>query len=345
MSKAVKVGNIFIGGNNGVTVQSMANIKTSKCEEVISQIKNLQDLGCDIIRVAVKDDDDINAIKVIKKNISIPLVADIHFDYRLALKAIDNGVDKVRINPGNIGDESRVKEVAIALKSNNVACRVGSNSGSLEKKFAQKYGKTEVALAESALEKVAMLEKYGFEDIVISAKASSLPLMVKTYRYLHEKTQYPLHLGVTEAGTLKTGLIKGSAGIGALLLDGIGDTIRYSLADKPEEEVVAGIKLLRALDLRKGVEVIACPTCGRTEYDCISLANKVEALTLNISKPLKIAVMGCVVNGPGEARDCDIGIAGNGKNCVIFKKGEVYLNIPILDAERIFIEEINKLSK
>ena len=190
-----------------------------------------------------------------------------------------------------------------------------------------------------------MLEKYGFEDIVISAKASSLPLMVKTYRYLHEKTQYPLHLGVTEAGTLKTGLIKGSAGIGALLLDGIGDTIRYSLADKPEEEVVAGIKLLRALDLRKGVEVIACPTCGRTEYDCISLANKVEDLTLNISKPLKIAVMGCVVNGPGEARDCDIGIAGNGKNCVIFKKGEVYLNIPILDAERIFIEEINKLSK
>ena len=253
-------------------------------------------------------------------------------------------MDKIRINPGNIGDESRIKMVADALKAHGAACRVGSNSGSIEKKFEQKYGRSEIALAESALEKVAILEKYGFNNIVISAKASSVPLTVKTYQYLSQKTQYPLHLGVTEAGTLKSGLIKGSAGIGALLLNGIGDTIRFSLTDKPEEEVLAGVKLLRALGLGKeGVEIISCPTCGRTEYDSISLANRVEMMTASIKKTLKIAVMGCVVNGPGEAKDCDIGIAGNGKNCVIFKKGEVYLNTSVADAEKIFLEEINKL--
>ena len=344
MTKTVKIGNKLIGGGNAIAVQSMTNVKTANKEAVISQILSLQELGCDIIRVAVKDEEDLQAIKDIKNAISIPLVADIHFDYRLAIGSIERGVDKIRINPGNIGDESRIKMVADALKAHGVACRVGSNSGSIEKKFEQKYGRSEIALAESALEKVAILEKYGFNNIVISAKASSVPLTVKTYQYLSQKTQYPLHLGVTEAGTLKSGLIKGSAGIGALLLNGIGDTIRFSLTDKPEEEVLAGVKLLRALGLGKeGVEIISCPTCGRTEYDSISLANRVEMMTASIKKPLKIAVMGCVVNGPGEAKDCDIGIAGNGKNCVIFKKGEVYLNTSVVDAEKIFLEEINKL--
>lgn len=344
MTKAVKIGNVVIGGGNPIAIQSMANIKTERADEVVNQIRALSALGCDIIRVSVKDENDLLAIKNIKNNISIPLVADIHFDYKLAIGAIEQGVDKIRINPGNIGSESRIAEVATALKMNGVACRVGSNTGSIEKKFEQKYGKNEISLAESALEKVSMLEKHGFSDIVISAKASSVPLTVKTYKYLSEKTNYPLHVGVTEAGTLKTGLIKGSAGIGALILDGIGDTIRYSLATSPEEEVVAAVKLLRSLDVRKdGVEVIACPTCGRTQYDSITLANRVEALTANIKKSLKIAVMGCIVNGPGEAKDCDIGIAGNGKNCVIFKKGEVYMNTLAEDAEKIFIEEINKL--
>lgn len=344
MTKTVKIGNKLIGGGNAIAIQSMTNVKTANKEAVISQILSLQELGCDIIRVAVKDEEDLQAIKDIKNAISIPLVADIHFDYRLAIGAIERGVDKIRINPGNIGDESRIKMVADTLKAHGVACRVGSNSGSIEKKFEQKYGRSEIALAESALEKVAILEKYGFNNIVISAKASSVPLTVKTYQYLSQKTQYPLHLGVTEAGTLKSGLIKGSAGIGALLLNGIGDTIRFSLTDKPEEEVLAGVKLLRALGLGKeGVEIISCPTCGRTEYDSISLANRVEMMTASIKKPLKIAVMGCVVNGPGEAKDCDIGIAGNGKNCVIFKKGEVYLNTSVADAEKVFLEEINKL--
>ena len=344
MTKIVKIGNKLIGGGNQVAVQSMANVKTADIDKVVSQILSLQELGCDIIRVAVKDEADVQAIKAIKSKISIPVVADIHFDDRLAIGSIEQGVDKIRINPGNIGDEKRVSMVADALKAHGVACRVGSNSGSIEKKFEQKYGRTEVALAESALEKVSMLEKYGFNNIVISAKASNVPLTVKTYQYLSQKTDYPLHLGVTEAGTLKSGLIKGSAGIGALLLNGIGDTIRFSLTDKPEEEVLAGIKLLRSLGLGKeGVEIISCPTCGRTEYDSIALANRVEMMTASIKKPLKIAVMGCVVNGPGEAKECDIGIAGNGKNCVIFKKGEVYLNTTVADAEKVFLEEINKL--
>ena len=344
MTRIVKVGSCLMGGNNPISVQSMANIKTSYAEQVIEQINRLQALGCDVIRVSVKDQDDIVALKKIKEVISLPLVADIHFDYKLAIGAIEQGVDKIRINPGNIGSEERVAMVADALKANGVACRVGSNSGSIEKKFEQKYGRSEIALAESALEKVAMLEKYGVYNLVVSAKASSVPLTVSTYKYLHEKTNYPLHVGVTEAGTLNTGLIKGSAGIGALLLAGIGDTIRFSLASPPEEEVKAGVKLLRGLGLKQsGVEVIACPTCGRTQYDSIGLANRVEELTSHIEKHIKIAVMGCVVNGPGEAKDCDIGIAGNGENCVIFKKGEVYLNAPIKDAERIFLEEINKL--
>ncbi len=342
MTKKVKIGGLYIGGGEKIAVQSMCNIKTEYSERVIEQIRRLEAFGCDIIRVSVKDEADVKAIKKIKDAIKIPLVADIHFDYKLAIGAIEQGVDKVRINPGNIGLESGVEALAKALKYSGAACRVGSNSGSVEKKYALKYGKNEISLAESALEKVAMLEKYGFYDIVISAKASSVPLTVKTYKYLSEKTNYPLHVGVTEAGTLNSGIIKGSAGIGALLLCGVGDTIRYSLSAAPEEEVKAGVKLLRAVGLDNNfAEVIACPTCGRTEYDCMGLASRVEDYVSAIKKPLKIAVMGCVVNGPGEAKDCDLGIAGNGEKCVIFKKGEVYKTIPAKNAEREFLKEID----
>ena len=342
MTKKIKTGGLYIGGGEKIAVQSMCNIKTEKYEEVIAQIKRLENLGCDIIRVSVKDEADVKALKKIKSGINIPLVADVHFDYKLAIGAIEQGVDKIRINPGNIGLERGVKAVAEALKSSGVSCRVGSNTGSVEKHFLQKYGKNEVSLAESALEKVAMLEKYGFYDIVISAKASSVPLTVKTYKYLSEKTSDPLHVGVTEAGTLYGGIIKESAGIGALLLQGIGDTIRYSLSAPPEEEVKAGVKLLRALGIEKNfAEVIACPTCGRTEYDCIGLAEEVENYVANVKKPLKIAVMGCVVNGPGEAKDCDLGIAGNGEKCVIFKKGEVYKTVPAKNAKQEFLKEID----
>jgi len=344
MTKRVKIANLTIGGGAPITVQSMVNIKTERVSEVVQQIHQLENAGCDIIRVSVQDERDANAVSQIVKQIKIPLVADIHFNYRLAIMAVNNGASKIRINPGNVGSDQAVKEIASALKANGACCRVGSNSGSIEKQFLKEYGVSEISLAESALQKASILEKCGFYDIVISAKASSVPLTVKTYKYLSQKCDYPLHVGVTEAGTLNSGLIKGSAGIGALLLDGIGDTIRYSLSASPIEEVRAGNKLLRSLGLKnEGVEVISCPTCGRTEYDCIGLAQKIEQATEHIKKPLKIAVMGCVVNGPGEARECDIGIAGNGKNCVIFKKGEVVLNVPTESAVQAFIEEINKM--
>ena len=346
MSKVVKIGNVEIGGKNPIAIQSMVNVKTSKITEVINQIKELENCGCDIIRVSVKDEEDVKSLKEIKKNISIPLVADIHFNYKYALGAIDCGVDKIRINPGNIGGDDKIAEVASAVKSNRVAVRVGSNSGSVEKEILAKYGKTEVSLAESALKNVSVLERFGVDNIVISAKASSVPLTVATYRYLHKKTDYPLHVGVTEAGTDKMGTVKSSIGIGSLLLDGIGDTIRVSLTAHPREEIVAAKRILRSCGLDKNfVEVISCPTCGRTEYDSISLANKVEEITANIKKPLKIAVMGCVVNGPGEAHDCDLGIAGGGGVCAFFKNGEIYKKIPFADAEKEFLKEIEKLVK
>ncbi len=346
MSKIVKIGNRIIGGGNPVLIQSMVNVKTSKIAEVVEQIKDLEQVGCDIIRVSVKDEDDVKAIAEIKKRISIPLVADIHFNYKFAIGAIDSGADKIRINPGNIGSESNVLEVARAIKANGVSVRVGSNSGSVEKELLAKYGKSEISLAESALKNVAVLEKYGVEDIVISAKASSVPLTVKTYRYLSQKTDYPLHVGVTEAGTDVMGTVKSSIGIGSLLLDGIGDTIRVSLTAHPRNEIFAAKRILRSCGLDNNfVEVISCPTCGRTEYDSISLANKVEELTANIKKPLKIAVMGCVVNGPGEARDCDLGIAGGGGICAFFKNGEIYKKVPFASAEEEFIKEIRELVK
>ena len=344
MSRQVRIGKIKIGGGNPVAIQSMANIKTSKIVDVIRQIEDLTNLGCDIIRVSVKDDDEVSALKEIKKHITIPLVADIHFNYKYALGAIDNGVDKIRINPGNIGSEKNVEEVAKALKATGIAVRVGSNSGSVEKELLAKYGKNEVSLAESALKNVAVLERYGVENIVISAKASNVPLTVKTYKYLHGKTDYPLHVGVTEAGTYNSGIVKSSIGIGSLLLDGIGDTIRVSLTADPREEITAAKRILRSVGLDENyVEVISCPTCGRTEYDSISLADKVENMTSGIKKHLKIAVMGCVVNGPGEAADCDLGIAGGSGFCAFFKNGEIYKKVPFENAEKEFLKEIEKL--
>lgn len=344
MSRQVRIGKIKIGGDSPVAIQSMANIKTSKIADVIRQIEDLTNLGCDIIRVSVKDDDDVSALKEIKKHITIPLVADIHFNYKYALGAIDNGVDKIRINPGNIGSEKNVEEVAKALKATGIAVRVGSNSGSVEKELLAKYGKNEVSLAESALKNVAVLERYGVENIVISAKASNVPLTVKTYKYLHGKTDYPLHVGVTEAGTYNSGIVKSSIGIGSLLLDGIGDTIRVSLTADPREEITAAKRILRSVGLDENyVEVISCPTCGRTEYDSISLADKVENMTSGIKKHLKIAVMGCVVNGPGEAADCDLGIAGGSGFCAFFKNGEIYKKVPFENAEKEFLKEIEKL--
>ena len=344
MSREVSVGELKIGGKNKIAVQTMCNVKTSKIADVVRQIEGFYDLGCDLVRVSVKDDEDALAIREIKNLIKIPLVADIHFNYRYAIAAIEGGADKIRINPGNIGSEENVRKVAEALKERKVAVRVGSNSGSVEKELLAKYGKNEISLAESALKNVAVLEKYGVENIVISAKASEVPLTVRTYRYLAKKTDYPLHLGVTEAGTASMGIIKGSIGIGSLLLDGIGDTIRVSLSADPKEEIIAAKKILRSVGLDKDfVEVISCPTCGRTEYDSIGLAVKVENMTANIKKPLKIAVMGCVVNGPGEAKDCDLGITGGNGVCAFFKNGEIYKKVPFESAEKEFLKEIEKL--
>lgn len=344
MTKKVKVGNTFIGGGTPVKIQTMCDVKTSKIDDVIKEIEEVYEIGCDIIRVSVKDENDAFALSEIKKRTPIPLVADIHFDYRLLLKAIDQGVDKVRINPGNVGSDAVLETVAKAIKNSGVAVRVGSNSGSIEKKFYEKYGRSSQALAESALNKVALLEKFGVDNIVVSAKASDVKTTVDAYRYLHEKTSYPLHLGVTEAGSLNMGVVKSSIGIGSLLIDGIGDTIRVSLTAPIKEEVVYAKKILRSVGLDKNyVEVVSCPTCGRTAYDMKNLLSKVENAVAGINKPLKVAIMGCVVNGPGEAKECDIGIAGGDGKCVIFKKGNVYMTVAEDNAEELFIGEIKKL--
>lgn len=344
MTKQVKVGNVFLGGNSRVKVQTMCDVKTSKIAEVIKEIEEVYELGCDIIRVSVKDEEDANALKEIRKNSPIPLVADIHFDYRLCLKSIESGVDKVRINPGNIGGEDKLKIIAEALIANGTAVRVGSNSGSIEKSFYEKHGRSYVALAESALLNVRALEKYGVNNIVVSAKASDVKTTVEAYRYLHQKTDYPLHIGVTESGSLNMGAIKSSIGIGSLLLDGIGDTVRVSLTAPIKEEVLYAKKILRSVGIDKNyVEVISCPTCGRTAYDMKKLLSKVETAVENVNTPLKVAVMGCVVNGPGEAKECDLGIAGGDGRCVIFKKGQVYMSVSEEDAADVFLSEINSL--
>lgn len=343
MSKQVKIGGVAIGNKNKIAIQSMSTLKMADTERAILQVLQLEKAGCDIIRFSVLDERDARAIKKIKEKIHIPLVADIHFDYKLALLAIENGADKIRINPGNIGSEEKVKEVALALKSASIPVRVGSNTGSIEKEFLDKYGKNEISLVESALKHVSALEKYGVNDIVISVKASDVPLMVKSYEYLSEQTDYPLHLGVTEAGTEYNGVIKNSIGIGALLLKGIGDTIRVSLSADPVREVVAARSILSSIDMLDDmVDVVACPTCGRCEWDCMEIAGKVSKYVSDKRKKLKVAVMGCVVNGPGEAKDADVGIAGGKDGCLIFKNGEIIKKVAKDVALTEFFKEIDK---
>ena len=341
MSKKVKIGNIFIGGGAPVAVQSMTTFRPSDTENTIKQILALEEAGCDIVRFCVRDEADAKAIKTIREKTHIPLVADIHFDYRLAVASAENGADKIRINPGNIGGEDKIKIVADCLKAHKLPVRVGSNSGSIENEFLLAYGRSEKALAESALKNAALFEKYGVGDIVVSVKASDVRLTVAAYRYIAARCDYPLHLGVTEAGTLKSGVVKNSIGIGALLLQGIGDTVRVSLSAAPVEEVRAAKLILRSVGLEKDyVELVSCPTCGRCEWDLIPFAEKTEKFVSKFKKPLKIAVMGCVVNGPGEAADADLGIAGGKGFCMLFKKGVPYKKVAYEDVEKEFFKEI-----
>ena len=344
-TRVVKIGDRVIGGGNPILIQSMTNTKTEDVEATVKQIQALTEAGCDIIRCAVPTMEAAKALSEIKKQISIPLVADIHFDYRLAIAAIENGADKIRINPGNIGDDDRVKAVVDACQQKNIPIRIGVNGGSLEKHILAKYGApVPEAMVESALYHVHLLEKFDFNNIVISIKNSNVPRMMEAYRQLSAVTDYPLHVGVTEAGTYQMGLLKSGMGIGGMLLEGIGDTIRVSLAADPEKEVEAGYNILRAVGFPvAGPEVITCPTCGRTQYPCTEIANEVERRLQGCKKSIKVAVMGCVVNGPGEAREADIGIAGGKGEAVLFVHGNPVKKLTgdnILDQ---FMEEIYKL--
>ncbi len=321
-SKAIKIGNVTVGGGAPISVQSMTKTDTRNVRATIRQIKELEEAGCEIVRVAVPDNEAAQALAKIKKSIKIPLVADIHFDYRLALEAIKAGVDGLRLNPGNIGEAAKVKKVALAAKERGVPIRIGVNAGSLPKTASKKPGTAE-RMVEAALGQVRLLESLDFDLIKISLKAFDVPTTIKAYRDIAEKVPYPLHIGITEAGTPRTGVIRSAVGIGTLLWLGIGDTIRVSLTAPPVEEVAAGYEILKSLDLRRrGPVLVSCPTCGRAEADVVKLAQEVEARLLKIDRPIKVAVMGCVVNGPGEAKDADVGIAcGKGRG-VIFKRGK-----------------------
>jgi (E)-4-hydroxy-3-methylbut-2-enyl-diphosphate synthase len=345
ITRKIKVGEVFVGGDAEVSVQSMTNTDTRDAEATIEQILKLENAGCEIIRCAVPDDEAAEALKKIKEKIHIPLVADIHFDYKLALLAMDNGVDALRINPGNIGSEIKVKEVINSAKYHGIPIRIGVNSGSLEKHLLEKYGRpTPEALVESALKHVAILEKHDFFEIAISVKTSNVKETIESYRLLSKETDYPLHIGVTEAGTIFSGTIKSSIGIGTLLNEGIGDTIRVSLTDDPLEEIKVGIEILKACELRKkGIEIISCPTCGRTNVDLIGIAKQAEILLENLNKNIKVAIMGCIVNGPGEAREADIGIAGGKGEGLIFKKGIVIKKVKEENLLFELMEEIKKI--
>ena len=341
----VKAGNVEIGGGSQITVQSMLNIPSTDIENSVRQAKQLEDAGCQIIRIAVPNKEAVGLIDAIKKEVTVPLVADIHFDYRLAIESVAAGVDKVRINPGNIGNDDRVHAVVQACNSRNIPIRIGVNSGSLEKHILAKYGSpTAEALCESALYHASLLEKFDFNNIVLSMKSSTVSTMVKAYELAAEKCDYPLHLGVTEAGTERMGLIKSAAGIGSLLLKGIGDTIRVSLTDDPVKEVYAAKDILKAIDIdTSGVKFISCPTCGRTRIDLISIATQAQELLRKCDKNITVAVMGCIVNGPGEAREADIGIAGGDGMGLIFKKGEIYKKVPEEELLSALMEEIDKM--
>ena len=343
-TRLVQVGNVTLGGGERVKIQSMTTTKTSDVEKTVAQIGALENAGCEIVRVAVSDEADAIAVKAVKEKIRLPLVADIHFSPKLAVMAIENGADKVRINPGNIGGEKEIQYVADCVKAHKIPVRVGSNTGSIEKNFLEKYGRSERALVESALYNVGILEKFGVNDIVISVKASDVPLTVRAYSLLSTLTDYPLHLGVTEAGTTEAGIVKSAVGIGSLLLQGIGDTIRVSLTDDPVKEIYAAQNILRACGLEENfVEVVSCPTCGRCAWESMALAERVTEFVRPYKKRAKLAVMGCVVNGPGEAKDADLGIAGGNGSCLIFKKGEPYKKVSAVCAEEEFIKEIRLL--
>ncbi|MGI6278989.1 MAG: flavodoxin-dependent (E)-4-hydroxy-3-methylbut-2-enyl-diphosphate synthase [Acutalibacteraceae bacterium] len=341
----VKAGGLYIGGGSPVSVQSMLSVPAHDIEKNLEQARRLQAAGCDILRVSVPDMQAVKTVEALKENISIPIVADIHFDYRLALESVAAGVDKVRINPGNIGDEDKVKLVADACRKAGVPIRIGVNSGSLEKNILTKYGGvTPEAMVESGLYHISLLEKYNFCDIVLSLKSSDTAIMYKAYELAAEKCRYPLHLGVTEAGTESMGVIKSAAAIGGLLLRGIGDTIRISLTDDPVKEVEAGIKLLKAIGLRKGgIRFVSCPTCGRTKIDLIGIAKEAERRLADLDKDITVAIMGCVVNGPGEAAVADIGIAGGDGCGVLFKKGEIIKKVDESKLLSALIEEIEKM--
>ena len=346
-TKVVKIGDRVIGGGNPILIQSMTNTKTEDVAATVAQIRALTAAGCDIVRCAVPTAEAAEALEKIKKQISIPLVADIHFDYRLALAAIAHGADKIRINPGNIGSKDRVRAVVDAAREKNIPIRVGVNSGSLEKELLEKYGGvTAEGLVESALSQVALIEDMGYDNLVISIKASDVCMCARAHELIAEQTDHPLHVGITEAGTLYSGNIKSAVGLGIILYQGIGDTIRVSLTGDPLEEIKSAKRILKTLGLRKGgVEVVSCPTCGRTQIDLIGLANQVETMVQDIPLDIKVAVMGCVVNGPGEAREADLGIAGGKGVGLLIRQGEVVKKVPEGELLQALREELLKLQK
>ena len=344
MTKRIKLGNTYLGGGEPVLVQSMLNIPASDIEGSVKQAVELEKAGCQVIRFAIPDENALALVEPIKNAVSVPLVADIHFDYKLALGAAERGIDKIRINPGNIGSEDRVKAVADICREKQIPIRIGVNSGSLEKEILAKYGSpTPEAMVESAMYHASLLEKFDFEDIVISIKSSNVNTMIKAYELAHERCDYPLHLGVTEAGTERMGIIKSAVGIGSLLTHGIGDTIRVSLTDNPVKEVYAAFDILKAIGLKNDTPyLISCPTCGRTKIDLVGLANQVEERLRGVKKPIKVAVMGCIVNGPGEAKEADVGIAGGDGCGLIFKKGEILRKV---DEDKLLDELMKEIDK
>ncbi|HZK57230.1 MAG TPA: flavodoxin-dependent (E)-4-hydroxy-3-methylbut-2-enyl-diphosphate synthase [Clostridia bacterium] len=344
-TKVVKCGDVYIGGDNPITVQSMTTMSPEDSVSTIKEIERLENIGCDIVRIAIPNIEAAKSINKIKQRVKIPIVADIHFDYKLALQSIKEGVDGLRLNPGNIGEVTRVREVVKAAKERNIPIRIGVNAGSLEKSILDRYGHpTAEGMVESALRHVAILEDLDFRNIVISLKASDVKLTVDAYKLMAKKVDYPFHLGITEAGTVWAGTIKSSAGIGALLLMGIGDTIRVSLTGDPAEEIKVGKQLLRSLGIiQNEITIISCPTCGRCNIDLIRIANQVEERLGKLKKPIKIAIMGCAVNGPGEARDADIGIAGGIGSALLFKKGQIIKKIREEEILEVLEEEIEKM--
>lgn len=345
LKREIKIGNKLIGKNNPIAIQSMTNTNTKDIESTVKQINELEKNGCDIVRIAVTDLVEAEYISKIKKQTNIPLVADIQFNYKLAIECVKNGIDKIRINPGNIGNEDKIREVVESCKHYGIPIRIGVNGGSLQKDLLETYGKkTTDALVESVMQNINILEKFNFNDIVISVKSSDVPMMIESYTRISKLVDYPLHLGVTEAGLFLSGAVKSSVGIGTLLYNGIGDTIRVSLTDDPVNEVKVAKEILKSLNMyNKGVNLISCPTCSRTKFNLIKLANQVEELTKDLDKNLTIAVMGCAVNGPGEAREADIGIAGGVGEGIIFKKGEVLRRVKEEDLLEEFKKELESL--